>query len=329
LSKTGRRRFLRGNRTSRSQNESWPIATGRELGELMGMISYAQNGEDVVLARAFPRGHNGFYVDVGASDPVVDSVTKHFYDLGWSGINVEPATLALEALRQSRPRDLNLGCGVGAEPGEVTFYELPRQMTGCSSFSRELADEYHGQGWRSQARTAPVTTLAELCEVHAADQLIDFLKIDVEGDEAAVLQGADFDRFRPRVLIVEATLPGSSIPSHDAWEPTVLKARYRSVLFDGLNRFYVRDEDEDLAGALSSPANVFDDYLSYRCSQWRAAAGELPAVRTALARSSQIDVALEQTRAELAKSQANLRDARSELAATRTALLHGLRDTRP
>jgi hypothetical protein len=48
----------------------------------MRMISYAQNGEDVLLDRAFPRGVPGTYIDVGAFDPVVNSVTKHFYDLG-------------------------------------------------------------------------------------------------------------------------------------------------------------------------------------------------------------------------------------------------------
>ena len=50
------------------------------------MISYAQNAEDVVLMRAFADVEKGFYVDVGAWDPVADSVTKAFYDIGWSGL---------------------------------------------------------------------------------------------------------------------------------------------------------------------------------------------------------------------------------------------------
>ena len=53
------------------------------------MISYAQNAEDVVLARVFAGRNTGRYVDVGACDPVRDSVTKHFYDHRWRGINVE------------------------------------------------------------------------------------------------------------------------------------------------------------------------------------------------------------------------------------------------
>ena len=35
----------------------------------MTFVSYAQNGEDVVLWRALSHVENGFYVDVGAADP--------------------------------------------------------------------------------------------------------------------------------------------------------------------------------------------------------------------------------------------------------------------
>ena len=56
----------------------------------MTFISYAQNFEDVILRRALKDIEKGFYVDVGAHDPVIDSVTKAFYDLGWRGINIEP-----------------------------------------------------------------------------------------------------------------------------------------------------------------------------------------------------------------------------------------------
>ena len=71
------------------------------------MISYAQNREDVLLARVFHDVKAGFYVDVGANDPEHCSVTKHFYDLGWRGINFEPGRV-FEKLAAARPRDINL-----------------------------------------------------------------------------------------------------------------------------------------------------------------------------------------------------------------------------
>ncbi|HZF37393.1 MAG TPA: FkbM family methyltransferase, partial [Blastocatellia bacterium] len=46
----------------------------------MSFISYAQNFEDVMLWRALKHIDRGFYIDVGANDPDLDSVTKAFYE---------------------------------------------------------------------------------------------------------------------------------------------------------------------------------------------------------------------------------------------------------
>lgn len=34
----------------------------------------------------------GFYIDIGTNDPYFFSVTKAFYKIGWSGINIETNT---------------------------------------------------------------------------------------------------------------------------------------------------------------------------------------------------------------------------------------------
>src|SRR5713101_373530 len=80
----------------------------------MTFRSYAQNFEDVMLHRALADVEHGFYVDVGAGDPVIDSVTKAFYDRGWHGINIEPDRGYFAKLKAPRPRDVNLNgaCGL-------------------------------------------------------------------------------------------------------------------------------------------------------------------------------------------------------------------------
>ena len=88
------------------------------------MISYAQNFEDVILARLFEGVRDGFYVDIGAAHPTELSVTRHFYDLGWSGINVEPIASHHALFERDRPRDVNVNAAAGAAPGEATFYEV-------------------------------------------------------------------------------------------------------------------------------------------------------------------------------------------------------------
>lgn len=71
-------------------------------------VSYAQNCEDVILWRALRHVEHGFYIDAGANDPDMDSVTKAFYERGWRGINIEPIEEWHERLKAHRPQILIL-----------------------------------------------------------------------------------------------------------------------------------------------------------------------------------------------------------------------------
>lgn len=93
---------------------------------------------------------------------------------------------------------------------------------------------------------------------------VDLLKVDVEGAEARVLRSADLERWQPRVVLVEATLPHTTIPSHEEWERLVFDAGYRLALFDGVNRFYALAQEDELLRRLAVPANVSDRFLPHR-----------------------------------------------------------------
>lgn len=225
------------------------------------MISYAQNGEDVVLARLFDAVPNGRYVDVGASDPVDSSVTKHFYDLGWRGINIEPVPSVARSLGDARPEDVTLAVAVGAKPGKVVLHVVEKE-SGWSTLDDNLARGYReNQHWDVRDIDVEMVTLAQILDEHPGP--IDFLKIDVEGAEREVIEGADWTRHRPRVIVIEATEPGSSIPSYQQWEPILTEAGYRCALFDGLNRFYAAADDEEALRVLATPASVLDNFEHY------------------------------------------------------------------
>lgn len=227
----------------------------------MPMVSYAQNHEDVLLARLFAPDRPGFYVDVGANDPVHDSVTRHFYEMGWHGVNVEPGAVFTK-LAADRPRDVNLNVAVSNQPGSLSFYEFP-MACGFNTLTREEAERHtRERGLECVVREVKTTTLAAICEQHAT-QPIDFLSIDVEGHERQVLEGADWKRWRPTAVVIEATRPNTATPSHVAWEDVLLGADYLWAAFDGLNRYYVRAESRELMPRLAVPANVFDNYLTY------------------------------------------------------------------
>src|SRR4051794_41872134 len=89
------------------------------------MVSYAQAGEDVVLRRVLGDQPPGLYVDLGANDPVADSVTKHFYDHGWRGVNVEPVPSVFAQLAAARSDDVNLNVAAGGTPRGPRFCQVP------------------------------------------------------------------------------------------------------------------------------------------------------------------------------------------------------------
>ncbi|WP_284948117.1 FkbM family methyltransferase [Acidisoma cladoniae] len=232
----------------------------------MTFVSYAQNFEDVMLWRALSDVKNGFYIDVGAAHPDIDSVTRAFYDRGWTGLNIEPTTEYSLRLAAARLRDRNLRVAVGAQPGRATLFVV--DGTGLSTLDESAVPSLLNAGMEVRRDDVEVTTLADLCQRYAPAD-VHFLKIDVEGAERAVLVGADFGQYRPWIVIVEATAPMSTIEVHADWEPLLLQAGYSFVWFDGLNRFYLADEKRPaLAAAFRTPPNVFDDFIRANDSEW-------------------------------------------------------------
>jgi FkbM family methyltransferase len=234
----------------------------------MPIVSYAQNFEDVMLARCFPGGA-GFYVDIGAHDPDIDSVTRAFYERGWSGINVEPLPAMAQRLRERRPRDLNLECAVGDQAGIVTLHDIDHGG-GVSTIDPEIARSHRDHGWHGATLDVPMRRLADILDEHAPGRAIDFLKIDVEGLELAVLRGTDLTRQRAKVLVIETRLPVSldmidrvdEVPDRYAEIAAHLSPfRYDLVYRDGTNSVFVAEEARALARHFTRPPGVFDQFI--------------------------------------------------------------------
>lgn len=205
-------------------------------------LSYTQNLEDYHLSLAFPGVTDGVYVDIGGGHPVADNVTYWFYLQGWSGVVVEPQGGLAALHRRVRPRDTVFEGVVARESGDVSFHAVER-FHGLSTLVEDFARQATSLGASYRTMRLPGLTLADLCAQYRLER-IDILKIDVEGAEAEVMAGADFTRFRPKVIVAEAIAPGTGAPAWQGWEPALLASGYEFVLFDTLNRFYVAREQE-------------------------------------------------------------------------------------
>jgi FkbM family methyltransferase len=231
--------------------------------------SYSQNGEDVVLWRALQHVGRGRYIDVGANHPVRYSISMAFYERGWNGITVEPDPGFALMQRTERPRDLMAEVAASSTDGDsVTLFVV--DGTGLSTLDRDLSVLHAETGFETHEVAVQTRTLDTLIsEAGWEGKDIHFVCIDTEGSEPAVLEGIDLRKWRPWILVVEATAPNSTESTRADWEPAVLEAGYEFCLFDGLSCYYTAEERRDLlAPQLSYPACSLDNYI--RLEHWEA-----------------------------------------------------------
>jgi len=246
------------------------------------MVSYSGNFEDVILHRALADVRNGCYADVGASHPIAYSNTYAFYEKGWRGICVEPIGAYSGIWREARAEDVFVNAALGASAGQTTFH-IYQQTPQLSTGSKATV-----QAWRKDGRlpdqsvAVPVLTLNSVLEQHLAGRTLHLLSIDVEGMEKDVLAGFDLGKYRPWVVVIEATRPGTPEPDYAGWEPMLLAAGYSMVYMDGLNRFYLSGEHPELRGRFALPPNVFDHFELARERDLRVRCAELEAQLAAL-----------------------------------------------
>lgn len=223
-------------------------------------LSYSANNEDVILNRLFGAQPGGFFVDVGAAHPLYENDTRALYDRGWRGINIEPTAAFFRELAAQRPRDANFNVAVSDAPGELVFHEVVG--TGLSTGDAEDAARAAALGFEVVRHIVPARTLRDILQ-EAALPAIDVLKVDVEGFELKVMHSNDWDRFRPRIILVEGTFPNSPVRRQDGVAAYLAAQGYRHMYFDGLNDFYAERDFAPTAEAFDRPPNVFDRFVPF------------------------------------------------------------------
>jgi FkbM family methyltransferase len=173
--------------------DALPIGGGRR--------SFAQEGEDLVLARIFGGQREGIYVDVGAHHPRRFSNTCMLYRRGWHGVNIDatPGSMRLFALH--RPRDLNLELGVAATDGTLDFHVFDEPA--LNTFDRVRANQLDKPPYRMvEVRKVACRPLSSILREHSIGP-IDLLTVDVEGLDEQVLATLDWEASQPRVVLTE------------------------------------------------------------------------------------------------------------------------------
>lgn len=165
---------------------------------------YAQDGEDTILLRHFEtqKIKKGFYVDIGAHHPLLHSNTKIFYDLGWTGINIEPIEDYYQKFLEERPLDINVRALITDFTGKKDFYQFKETAISTSHDDHFELRKEQGFNFQSLEKVDSYTIKDLLDKYLPGNQEITFLFIDTQGYEFKYLKTNDWNKYQPKYVCI-------------------------------------------------------------------------------------------------------------------------------
>lgn len=224
---------------------------------------YGQFGEDRKLAEIFHGKRDGTCVDVGAHNGVDSSNSYHFEQVGWHCVLVEANPHNWPTLRSIRKRSQVFECAAAEESGTLTLCVPAEDAYSTVSTQRRDQNRLLTVGGPISAVAVPARSLDSiLAEAGIANA--DFVSVDVEGYEMAVLRGFSIDRWKPRVLVVE-----------DNGDPAVFRwmrdRGYEAFDYTGCNVWFARGDDAKLVNMRSAMRILGILALKRGVAHWRRA----------------------------------------------------------
>jgi FkbM family methyltransferase len=210
----------------------------QEPEKLMNPIDFQKNSiyqfrnlpdrEQELIRGFFNNKKNGFYVDVGANEPIIESQTYHLEQLGWSGLLIEPLPHYINILQAQRsgvvvgyacssPENHGKVLDIIVAGGHSTLNDAPIAI---NSNSNELAQV----GCR---------TLDSILEENKVPVGFEFISIDIEGHEMEMFKGFSLDHWKPQLVLLE-----DHVINHEKHRQ-MSQYGYQVILRTGLNSWYV------------------------------------------------------------------------------------------
>ena len=214
------------------------ISSFLERFEMEGFtISYSQSGEDLVLKAIFGKNkRSGFFVDVGCNNPIQKNNTFKLYLKGWSGINIDGNEGQIKKYKSLRKRDISLNEVISNENKEIIFFQDDYNPA-LSCVDPSIANDLKAQQHNIKEIRKTAKTLEGILDQYGNNRPIDLLCVDVEEHDLEVLQGNNFQKYRPQIICIECfddikTIPGNEVNTF------LIKNGYELIAVSSPNIFY-------------------------------------------------------------------------------------------
>lgn len=168
--------------------------------------SYSQTGEDLIINFLLQsKAINNFsYLDIGANDPISMNNTYKFYTQGFHGVCIEPDPYIFKKLLKKRSKDICLNIGLTATKNTVEkmyLFEDSTFNTFDESKAENLISIYKCK--LKEIKNIEVTHIDKIINKYFSNKVPDFISIDIEGLDEAILRSLSFDKYRPSIFCLE------------------------------------------------------------------------------------------------------------------------------
>jgi len=216
---------------------------------------HAQFGEDIILKGFLLKTvSDGFFVDIGCFHPRKYNNTYKLYKKGWRGINIDLDELKIQAFNMLRPEDCNILAAISDKESTVKVYDFDF-FSVITTVDKEVAQKSENEiKWERKIKTQTLNSVIDSSQF--AGRQIDVLSVDVEGHDLNVLKSLDFERYQPKIILIESHLLNIDLIIKSDLYLFLKKRGYHFINWVGLSLFFVRPDNDMLSSLVLSYLKV-------------------------------------------------------------------------
>ena len=164
-------------------------------------LAYSHWGVDLIIIKLLNPKNKGIYIDVGCHHPFLNNHSYLLYKSGWEGINIDIDYNSIDMFNFFRKSDVNIQTAVTDHKGEVDLF-FYHNRAAKNTISKEFGSDAKEQ---KKINSDTLNNIIENSKFK--NSKIDFVSIDVEGNEMNVLNGFNLKKYKPKLILLEFILP--------------------------------------------------------------------------------------------------------------------------
>ena len=163
--------------------------------------SYSMLGEDLIVDKFFKNKKKGIYVDVGCYHPIDGNNTYLLFRKGWSGVNIDLNKLSIDLFKRDRKNDCNLNVAISNKSKNIKYY-YRKKINMLNTINKKFAKSSFRKGFKiGSIQSQLLNTILD--ESKFKNKKIDFLNLDIEGNEINALESLDLRKYSPKLICIE------------------------------------------------------------------------------------------------------------------------------